>query len=88
MLVEAPRPGATYFKVKPAGFLARRRLTGGLPDYTYRRRLWVDTNPNNGAVTMRCVETDIVQIRPSGEIVLTTGGYFTVRAMALWRRGA
>jgi hypothetical protein len=71
-------PAATYFRVKPPGFMARRPITGGLPDYTYRKRLWVDTNPATGAVTLRCVDTDIVQIRPSGEIVLTTGGYFTV----------
>lgn len=50
----------------------------GMPDYSYRKKLWVDTNPNNGEVTLRCVATDIVRIRPNGEIILTTGGYFTV----------
>jgi hypothetical protein len=72
------RPQTTYFRVKEPGFLARRALHPSLPDWSYRRRLWVDTNPSNGAVTMRCVDTDIVKIRPNGEIVLTTGGFFTV----------
>jgi hypothetical protein len=73
----APAP-APYFRPKPAGFLLERQIDGGLPDFSYRRRLWVDTNPSNGEVTLRCVLTDIVRIRPNGEIVLTTGGYFTV----------
>jgi hypothetical protein len=73
---------ATYFRPKPPGFMANRPIDGGLPDYTYRRRLWVDTNPANGEVVLRCVATDIVRIRPNGDIVLTTGGYFTVGAVA------
>ena len=71
---------AAYFAPKEAGFLLNRHIDGGLPDHTYRNRLWVDCNPRNGEVTMRCVATDIVRIRPNGEIVLSTGGFFTVSA--------
>ncbi|GBF99356.1 hypothetical protein Rsub_12160 [Raphidocelis subcapitata] len=74
----APAP-ATYFRAKPQGFMARRPCT--MPDYAYRRRLWIDTNPQNGEVVLRCVDTDIVRIRPNGEVVLTTGGFFTATTL-------
>lgn len=76
----ASSSGGTYFQPKPSGFMANRPITN-MPDYTYRRRLWIDTNPNNGEVTLRCVATDIVRIRPNGEIILTTGGYYTATTL-------
>ena len=83
----APQGAPTYFRIKPAGFMAQRHIDGGMRDYAYRRRLWVDAEPGTNTVTLRCVNTDIVRILASGEIVLTTGGWFTVGGHTFNRAG-
>ncbi|GAB4823212.1 hypothetical protein N2152v2_010258 [Parachlorella kessleri] len=64
---------------RPGG--APKNGGGGLPD-AYRRYQSCFIEEPSGDVVFRLKETDIVRVSPSGDITLTTGGWYTPTTLA------